>query len=85
VLINTCCDIGEVAIHAEFYQRSKPGKCVWGEARCRLDFILQLVVIGVEDDIGLPLLVHVTGVPQRTELCGQWFEGFDLQKSGTFW
>jgi hypothetical protein len=59
-------------------------KCVWGEARCRLDCILQLVVIGVEDDIGLPLLLHVVGVPQRTEFHGQWFEGFDLQKSGTF-
>jgi hypothetical protein len=37
VLINACCDIGEVAIHVEFDQRSKPMKCVWCEARCRLD------------------------------------------------
>jgi hypothetical protein len=70
VVINARCDIGEVAVCAEFYQRYKPMKCVWGEARCRLDFILQLVVIGVEDGIGLPLLVHVVGVPQRTELHG---------------
>jgi hypothetical protein len=53
-------------------------KCVWGVVRCGLDCILQLVVIGMEDGIGIPLLVHVVGVPQRTELRGQWFEGFDL-------
>ena len=70
VLISARCDIGEVVVCAKFYQRSKHVKCVWGEARCRLDCILQLVVIGVEDDIGLPLLVHVIGVPQCTELRG---------------
>jgi hypothetical protein len=85
VLINAHCDIGEVAVHAEFYQRSKPMKCVWGEVQCRLDCILQLVVIGMEDGIRLPLLVHVTRVPQRTKIHGQWFKGFDLRKSGTFW
>jgi hypothetical protein len=37
----------------------------------------------MEDGIGLPLLVHVVGVPQRTELHSQWFEGFDLWKSGS--
>jgi hypothetical protein len=84
VLINACCDIGEVAVHIEFCQRSKPMKCVLGEERCRLDCILQLVVIGMEDNIGLPLLVHVAGVPQRIELHGQCFKGFDLRKSGTF-
>jgi hypothetical protein len=60
-------------------------KCVWGEAWCRPDCILQLVLTGVEDGIGMPLLVHVTRVPHRTECCGQWFEGFDLQKSVTLW
>jgi hypothetical protein len=70
VLISARYDIGEVDVRAEFYQRYKPMKCVLGEARCRLDFILQLVVISVEDDIELPLLVHVTGVPQCTELRG---------------
>jgi hypothetical protein len=78
VLINTHCDIGEVAIWVEFDQRSKPMKCVWGVAQRRLDFILQLFVIGVEDGIGLPLLVHVARVPQCTKFCGQWFEGFNL-------
>ena len=78
MLISARCDIGEVAVHTEFYQRSKPMKCVWGEAWCRLDCILQLVVIGMKYNVGLPLLVHVTGVPQRTELRGQWLEGFDL-------
>jgi hypothetical protein len=66
VLINTLCDIGEVVVHAKFYQSSKPMNCVWGEAWSRLYCILQLVLIYVEDDIGLPLLVHVVGVPQRT-------------------
>jgi hypothetical protein len=37
----------------------------------------------MEDGIGLPLFVHVAGVPQCTELRGQWFEGFDLWKSGS--
>ena len=37
----------------------------------------------MEDDIGLPLFVHVARVPQHTELHDQWFEGFDLQKSGS--
>jgi hypothetical protein len=63
VLISVHCDIGEVAVHAEFYQSYKPMKCVWGDARCRLDCIVQLVLIGMEDDIGLPLVVHVAGVP----------------------
>ena len=58
-------------------------KCVQGDARCRLDCDLQLVVLGVEDHIGLPLLVHVAGVPQHTKLRGQGFEGFDLQKHGS--
>jgi hypothetical protein len=78
VLISPCSDIGEVVVCAEFYQRSKPMKCVWCEAWCILDCILQLVVIGVADEIGQPLLVHVTGVPQRTKLYDQWFEGFNL-------
>jgi hypothetical protein len=64
------CDIGEVTVCAEFHQRSKPMKCVRCDAQCRLDCILQLIVIRVEDGIGLPLLVHVDGVPQRTELHG---------------
>ena len=59
VLISTRCDIGEVAVCVEFDQRSKPMKCVWCEAQCTLDCILQLIVISVEDGIGLPLLVHV--------------------------
>jgi hypothetical protein len=70
VLIRARCDIGEVTVYAEFHQRSKPMKCVGCDAWCRLDCILQLIVISVEDDIGLPLLVHVAGVPQRTELRG---------------
>jgi hypothetical protein len=85
VLISVCCDIGEVAVCAEYYQMYKPMKCVWGEVWCRLDCIFQLVVIRVEDGIGLPWFVHVTGVPQCTKLRSQWFEGFDLWKSGTLW
>ena len=64
------CDIGEVAVCTEFDQRSKPMKYIWGDSRCRLNCILQLVEVGVEDNIGLPLLVHVAGVPQRTKLHG---------------
>jgi hypothetical protein len=41
-------------------------KCVQGYVRCGLYGYLQLVIICVEDGI-FPLLVHVTGVPQRTE------------------
>jgi hypothetical protein len=61
-------DIGEVVVRIEFYERSKLVKCVWGEVRCRLDCILQLVEIGMEDSIRLPSLVHVTGVPQHAKL-----------------
>jgi hypothetical protein len=60
------CDIGEVTVCAKFHQRSKPMKCVGCDAWCRLDGILQLSVVSVEDDIGFPLLVHVVGLPQRT-------------------
>jgi hypothetical protein len=85
VLISARCDIGEVEVHVEFDKTYKPMKCVWCEAQCRMDCILHLVVISMEDGIGLPLLFHVARVPQCTEICGQWFEGFNLQKSGTFW
>jgi hypothetical protein len=70
MLITTCCNIGEVAVCAKFHQRSKPMKYVLGDSRCRLNFILQLVEVGVEYNIGLPLLVHVARVPQRTKLRG---------------
>ena len=83
MLICTRCDVGEVTVYAEFHQRSKPMKRVGCDAWCRLNGILQLSVVRMEDDIGLPLFVHVTGVPQHTELRSQWFEGFDLQKSGS--
>jgi hypothetical protein len=83
VLIYVRCDVGEVTIYTEFHQRSKPMKRVGCDAWCRLNGILQLSVVSVEDDIRLPLFVHVTEVPQRTELRGQWFEGFDLRESGS--
>jgi hypothetical protein len=60
-------------------------KYVCSDLRCRLNCILQLVELGVEDNIGLPLLVHVVGLPQHTKLCGQCFERFDLRKSGSLW
>jgi hypothetical protein len=63
MLITVHCNIGEVAIRAKFHQRYKPMKYVWGDPRCRLNCIPQLVEVGVEDSIGLPLLVHVAGVP----------------------
>ena len=65
MLISTHCNVGEVVVHAELHQGSKPVKCVQGDAWCRLDCDLQLVVIGMEDDIGLPLIFHVAGMPQR--------------------
>ena len=58
-------------------------KCVGCDVWCRPNGILQLSVVSVEDDIGLPLFVHVTGVPQRTKLRGQGFEGFYLWKCGS--
>jgi hypothetical protein len=66
MLISVHCNIGEVVVHVEFHQGSKPVKCVRGVSWCRLDCDLQLVVIGMEDGIGLPLLVHIAGVPQHT-------------------
>jgi hypothetical protein len=68
MLITACYNIGEVAIRAKFHQRYKPMKYIWGDPWCILNCILQLVEVGVEDNIGLPLLAHVTGVPQGTEL-----------------
>jgi hypothetical protein len=53
-------------------------KSVGCNAQCRLNGIPQLSVVCMEDDIGLPLFFHVTGVPQRRELHDQGFEGFDL-------
>jgi hypothetical protein len=63
MLINRHCNIGEVVVCTKFHQGSKPVKCVQGDARCRMNCDLQLVVICVEDRIGLPLLFHVVGVP----------------------
>jgi hypothetical protein len=83
VLIWALCDVGEVTIYVEFHQRSKPMKCFGCNERCRLNGILQLSVVSVEDNIGLPLFVHVAGVPQCTEICSQWFKGFDLWKRGS--
>jgi hypothetical protein len=59
MLISVRYNIGEVAVRVEFHQGSKPVKCVQGDVRCRLDCDLQLVVIGMEDDIRMPLIVHV--------------------------
>jgi hypothetical protein len=70
MLITTCCNIGEVAVYAKFHQRYKPMQYVWGDSWCRLNCILQLIEVGVEDNIGLPLVVHVAVVPQRTKLHG---------------
>jgi hypothetical protein len=58
-------------------------KSVGCNVQFRLNGIPQLSVVCMEDDIGLPLFVHVTGVPQRTELHGQSFEGFDLRNHGS--
>jgi hypothetical protein len=58
-------------------------KSVGCNAWCILNGIPQLSVVRMEDDIGLPLFVHVIGVPQRTKLRDQGFEGFDLQKCGS--
>jgi hypothetical protein len=63
-------NIDEVAIYAKLHQRSKPMECVWGDSRCRLNCSFQLVEVGVEDNIRLPPLVHVAGVPQRTKIHG---------------
>jgi hypothetical protein len=83
VLVYVHRDVGEVTICAEFHQRSKPMKSIGCNAWCRLNGIPQLSVVCMEDDIGLPLFVHVTGVPHRTKLCGQRFKGFDLWKRGS--
>jgi hypothetical protein len=37
MLINAHCNVGEVVVHAELHQGSKPVKCVRGDVRCRLD------------------------------------------------
>ena len=84
MLINARCNVGEVAVHAELHKGSKLAKCVRGDARCRLDCDLQLVVVGVEDDIALPLFAHVVGIPQRTELRVQWFKRLYIWESGSF-
>jgi hypothetical protein len=56
-----------------------------GHPRFGLDGLFQLVVVSMEDDIGLPLLVHIIRVPQGTKLCIQRFEGIDVGESHTFW
>jgi hypothetical protein len=84
MLISMHCDIDEMAVCAEFHQGPEPVESIWGYGRFRLDSSLQLVVIGVDDGILLPLLVHVTGVPQCTELCSQRFNGLDVREGCTF-
>jgi hypothetical protein len=85
MLISARCNVGEVAVHAELHQGSKPIKCVQGDAWCRLDCDLQLVLVGMKDDIALPLFAHVAGISQRKKLRDQWFEGFYIRESGAFW
>jgi hypothetical protein len=63
MLIIACCDIDEMMVYVEFHQGPKPMESVWGYMRHILDGYLQLVVISVEDNILLPLLVHVIRVP----------------------
>jgi hypothetical protein len=51
------CDVGEVMICAEFHQWSKPMKHVGCDVWCRLNGIIQLSLVSMEDDIGLPLFL----------------------------
>jgi hypothetical protein len=83
MFITARSNVDEVAIHAKLHQRSKPMKCVRGDSRCRLNCSFQLVEVGVEYNIRLPLLVDVTGVPWCTKLRSQWFKRFDLRESGS--
>ena len=55
-----------------------------GHPGLRLDGLFQLVVVSMEDNIGLPLLVHIIRVPQGTKLHGQRFEGIDVGEGHTF-
>jgi hypothetical protein len=57
---------------------------IQGHPRLRMDGLFQLVVVIMEDKIGLPLLVHISRVPQGTELRGQRFEGLDVGEGRTF-
>jgi len=56
---------------------------IWGNARHSLDGGLPLVVVYVEDDIRMPLLVHIGRVPQGTEPRSQRFKWLGLWESGT--
>jgi hypothetical protein len=79
------CDVYKVFVCVELHQGSKPIEGVWSDAHCRLDCDLQLIVVGVEDGIGFPLLVHITRVPQGTELRSQRFKWIDVWEGRTFW
>jgi hypothetical protein len=57
-----------VTFCAKLHQGPKPVEGVRSDARCRLDFDIQLIVVGVEDVIEFPMLVHITQVPQGTKL-----------------
>jgi hypothetical protein len=80
-----CCDVYKVPVCTKLHQGPKPIEGVQSDARCRLDCNLQLIVVGVEDSIGFPLLVHITRVPQGTELRSQRFKGINVQEGRTFW
>jgi hypothetical protein len=68
VLASTHYDVYKVPVCIEIHQGPKPIEGVRSDARCRLDSDIQLIVVGMEDDIGFPLLVRITRVPQGTEL-----------------
>jgi hypothetical protein len=74
-----------VSVGVELHQGPKPVEGVHSDERCRLDCNLQLIVVGVEDGIRLPLLVHITRVPQGTELSSQRLKGLNVQEGRTFW
>jgi hypothetical protein len=84
MLISACVDIDQMAVCIEFHQGSKPVKCVQSDVRHGLYGYLQLIVVRVEYDIRLPFLVHVAGVPQCIELCGQRFKWPSVQEGHTF-
>jgi hypothetical protein len=60
VLLIICFDAYKVPFYVEIHQGLKPVEGVQSDAWCRLDCDLQLIVVGLEDGIGFPLLVHIT-------------------------
>jgi hypothetical protein len=78
-------DIYEMSVCAELCEWFESIKCIRRHAREGFNGPLQLQVIGVKYDIGLPFLWHVIQILEGSEPRGQWFRQLDFREGRSLW